>query len=185
MRGVGIMSAMSLVVREMSASEVGLIIDYFHGSTPEHLELLGVDPTRLPPAEPWRARYSRECDAPVRERSALLVLWELDGAPIGFSTADKIVYGEQANMHLHVVDPQRRGSGIGSVCVRKTADIYFERLELERLFCEPNAFNVAPNRTLQSAGFRYVKTHMTVPGPLNYHQAVTRWVLEKQPPPTS
>jgi hypothetical protein len=24
-----------------------------------------------------------------------------------------------------------------------------------------------------------VKTHMTVPGPLNYHQAVTRWVLER------
>jgi len=37
---------------------------------------------------------------------------------------------------------------------------------------------VAPNRTLQSVGFRYVKTHKTIPGPLNYRQAVTRWVLE-------
>jgi hypothetical protein len=26
--------------------------------------------------------------------------------------------------------------------------------------------------------FRYVKTYMTVPGPLNYHQAVSRWVFE-------
>jgi hypothetical protein len=32
---------------------------------------------------------------------------------------------------------------------------------------------------LQKAGFRYVKTHNTVPGPLNFHQAVTRWVIEK------
>jgi hypothetical protein len=48
------------------------------------------------------------------------------------------------------------------------------------LFCEPNAFNVAPNRTLQRAGFKYVKTHMTVPGLLNFHQAVTRWVFEPQ-----
>lgn len=38
---------------------------------------------------------------------------------------------------------------------------------------------MAPNRTLQSAGFKYAKTYMTVPGPLNYHQAVTRWVFEK------
>jgi hypothetical protein len=38
---------------------------------------------------------------------------------------------------------------------------------------------VAPNRTLQRAGFRYEKTRMTVPGWLNYHQAVTRWVLER------
>lgn len=43
------------------------------------------------------------------------------------------------------------------------------------------AFNVAPNRTLQSVGFSYVKTYETVPGPLNYHQPVTRWVFEKSP----
>ena len=170
---------MSLVVREMAAGEADLIVNYFHGSTPEHLELLGVDPTRLPPRERWRERYANECATPVRYRSTLLVIWELDTVPIGFSTADKIVYGEQAHMHLHVVDPQRRGSGIGSACIRKTADLYFEKLVLERLFCEPNAFNVAPNRTLQSAGFRYVKSHMTVPGPLNYRRAFTRWVLEK------
>jgi hypothetical protein len=52
-------------------------------------------------------------------------------------------------------------------------------LKLKSLFCEPNAFNIGPNRTLQKAGFKYVKTHMTVPGPLNFHQAVTRWVLER------
>jgi RimJ/RimL family protein N-acetyltransferase len=169
---------MSLVVREMAADEADLIIDYFHGSTPEHLELLGVDPTRLPTPERWRERYVRDFAVPVRDRSSLLVIWELDGAPIGFSTADRIVYGEQAHMHLHVVDPQRRGSGIGSACVRETVELYFRALALERLFCEPSAFNVAPNRTLQAVGFKYVKTHMTVPGPLNYRQAVTRWVLE-------
>ena len=38
---------MDLHVREMLLSEVGIIIDYFHGSTPEHLNMLGVDPTRL------------------------------------------------------------------------------------------------------------------------------------------
>jgi RimJ/RimL family protein N-acetyltransferase len=173
------MFPVSLVVREMAVEEAELIIDYFHGSTPEHLELLGVDPTRLPSPERWRERYAKECAAPISGRSSLLVIWELDAVPIGFSTADKIVYAEQAHMHLHVIDPQRRGSGIGSACVRETANLYFEKLALERLFCEPNAFNVAPNRTLQNAGFRYVKTHMTVPGPLNYHQAVTRWVLEK------
>ena len=56
--------------------------------------------------------------------------------------------------------------------MRRSADINFERLRLKWLFCEPNAFNVAPNRALQKAGFKYLKTHMTVPGPLN-HQAVT------------
>lgn len=42
------------------------------------------------------------------------------------------------------------------------------------------AFKVAPNRTLQRFGFKYVKTYVTVPGPLNFHQAVNRWAIERQ-----
>lgn len=170
---------MTPTVREMMDSEVDIIIEYFQSATPEHLEMLGVDPTRLPPVEPWRERLRRECTLPFDQRSVVPVIWLSDGRPIGFSTADKIRYGEQANMHLHVVDPERRHRGLGTECVRRTVDIYFERLKLKRLFCEPNAFNVPPNRTLQKAGFKYLKTHLIVPGPLNFHQAVTRWVIER------
>ncbi len=141
--------------------------------------MMGLDPSRLPPREQWRERYVREYEQPIELRKTYLVAWLLDDRPIGFSTSDKITFGEQANMHLHIVDAERRGQGIGTQCVKRTADIYFDVLKLKRLFCEPNAFNVAPNRTLQNAGFTYVKTHMTVPGPLNVHQAVTRWVLER------
>jgi len=164
----------------MLLSEVGIIIDYFHHSTPEHLNVLGVDPTRLFEPDKWRERYASEYGQPIEKRKALLVAWEMDGQIVGFSTADKITYGKQANMHLHVVDPEHRRRGIGAACVKESASIYFERLKLERLFCEPNAFNVAPNRTLQNAGFKYVKTHETVPGLLNFHQPVTRWVMEKE-----
>ena len=127
----------------------------------------------------WRDRYRREYALPINQRATLLVIWLSNDRPIGFSTSDKIVYGDRANMHLHIVNADNRRSGVGAACVRNSVDIYFERLKLKRLFCEPNAFNVAPNRTLQKAGFKYVKTHMTVPGPLNYHQAVTRWVIEQ------
>lgn len=170
---------MTLTVREMAGSEIDIVIEYFFKSTPEFLEILGVDPTRLPAPERLRERFAYERALPIEQRAGVAVIWLLDDRPIGFSTSDKIAYGEQANMHLHVVDPERRNRGHGVECVRRSVDIYFERLKLKRLFCEPNAFNVAPNRTLQKAGFKYLKTHMTVPGPLNYHQAVTRWVIER------
>lgn len=170
---------MTATVREMTASEFEIVIDYFFKSTPEYLETLGVDPTRLPPPDGWRDRFQREQAKPIEQRTWLAVIWLRDNRPLGFSTSDKIIYGEQANMHLHVVDPELRGQGYGVECVRRSADIYFERLKLKRLFCEPYAFNVAPNRTLQKAGFKYLKTYMTVPGPLNFHQAVTRWVMER------
>jgi RimJ/RimL family protein N-acetyltransferase len=140
--------------------------------------MLGVDPSRLPSPGAWRKRLAHEFSVPVAERANILAAWTLDEALIGFSTADKIVHGEHANMHLHVVDRDRRRQGLGTVCVRESVAIYFSILKLKRVFCEPNAFNVAPNRALQKAGFKYLKTHMTVPGPLNYHQAVTRWVFE-------
>jgi hypothetical protein len=40
---------MNLAVRPMVLSEADLVIDYFHRAAPEHLEMLGVDPARLPP----------------------------------------------------------------------------------------------------------------------------------------
>jgi len=170
---------MALSVRMMIVPEIDFLDDYFQSSPPEHLEMLGVDPTRLPSRSAWHERLEREFDLPVAKRSVLHVTWLLNDEPIGFSMSDKIVFGERANMHLHVVNPENRNRGLGTECVRRSVEIYFEALQLKRLFCEPNAFNVAPNRTLQKAGFRYVKTHMTVPSALTYHQAVTRWVIER------
>jgi len=163
----------------MTLEETALIIKYFHSATPEHLEMLGVDPTRLPPASQWQRLYQQLFDHPAEQRSSVLVSWLCDDKFLGFSTADKIRIGQQANMHLHITDPSLRKQGIGVECVRQTVELYFQTLRLKQLFCEPNAFNVAPNRTLQKAGFKYVKTHMTVPGPLNFHQAVNRWMIDR------
>jgi RimJ/RimL family protein N-acetyltransferase len=170
---------MRIVVREMVLAETTVVVDYFHHSTPEHLEMVGVDPTRLPKPNAWRERFEHEFSLPLEKRLGFFVIWLVDDLAVGFSSCDKIVLGEHANMHLHIVEPERRQQGIGTECVRRSVAVYFQRLRLQKLFSEPNAFNVGPNRTLQNAGFKYVKTHMTVPGPLNYHQAVTRWVIER------
>jgi RimJ/RimL family protein N-acetyltransferase len=169
-----------LTVREMQLDEVETVIRYFHESPVEHLEMMGVDPTKLPDPAIWLARYSDDYKRPVEDRKTFLVIWLSDDTVVGFSTADRIVYGQEAYMHLHVLSPDQRNRGIGAACVRGSARIYFDILKLERLYCQPNAFNVAPHRTLQRAGFKYLKTFKTVPGPLNYRQAVTRWVLEKR-----
>ena len=82
-------------------------------------------------------------------------------------------------MHLHILAPDRRRSGLGVRFVRRSAELFFSTLALERLYCQPNAFNVAPNRTLQAAGFRYDRTEICRPHPLNFEQPITRWRLER------
>lgn len=170
---------MELTVRPMALSETGIVVDYFHRATPEHLEMLGVDPTRLPSPEAWRARFADDFALPIERRPRFFLIWLAAGEPAGFSSCDRISFGESAFMHLHVTQPDNRMKGIGAACVRQGVEIYFRELKLKRLFCEPNAFNTGPNRTLQKAGFKFVKTHMTVPGPLNFHQAVNRWLIER------
>ena len=166
-------------MREMRLDETGVIVDYFHTSTPEHLDTLGVDPTRLWDAAEWRRWFEADRAKPLPERASFQLAWLLDGRVVGFSTVDALRVGEQANMHLHIVEPDRRRSGLGVAYVRRSAALYFDALGLRRLFCQPNALNTAPNRTLQAAGFRYVKTLVTVPSRLNYRQAVTRWALDR------
>jgi RimJ/RimL family protein N-acetyltransferase len=100
---------------------------------------------------------------------------------VGFSSTDRITFGNEAFMHLHVVEAELRSSGLGTQFVMLSAQAYFKVLELRRLFCEPNALNVAPNRTLQRAGFRYLFTHESQPSPINFPQLTTRWVLDRPP----
>jgi RimJ/RimL family protein N-acetyltransferase len=167
-----------LVVREMTLHEADIIIDYFHGASHDFLKSLGVSPAKLPYRDDWEAFYRAEYTRPIHKRRVILVLWELDGEPVGFSTADQIVFGQEAYMHLHILHPERRRSGYGATFVKETVKIYFSVLKIQQLYCEPYAFNAAPNRTLQKAGFKYIKTYETTPGPLNFKQPVNRWLLE-------
>jgi RimJ/RimL family protein N-acetyltransferase len=168
-----------LTVREMRLDEVDLRIDYFHEASDEYLRTLGVDRALLPAREAWRAHYEEDYARPTPERLSYLLVWELDGDVVGFSSADHIEYGEQAFMHLHIVRAPQRRSGFGTEFVRQSAATYMRVLELQRLYCEPNAFNVAPNRTLQRAGFTYLFSHEAAPSSINFVQVTTRWVLDR------
>ncbi len=177
---VAVSTKPGLVVREMPASAVNVRIEYFHDASDEHLALMGVDRALLPSRESWRRAYEAEVGRPLLERSLYVVLWELDGTTVGFSGADQIAFGEQAFMHLHLLEAARRRQGLGTEFVRRTVDHYFGVLQLQRIFCEPNACNQAPNRTLQRVGFRYLFSHECTPGPINVFQTTTRWVLERE-----
>ncbi|HUW87097.1 MAG TPA: GNAT family protein [Candidatus Paceibacterota bacterium] len=172
------MTSQRLSVREMTLADVEVRINYFHDASDDHLRVMGVDRALLPSREDWYAFYEEDLALSIRDRTTYSLLWELDKQIVGFSSVSNIVFGEEAFLHLHILSPTRRQGGLGAEFVRKSAKVYFEVLELKRLFSEPNAFNIAPNRALQRAGFRYLFTHETTPSPINFPQTVTRWVLQ-------
>jgi RimJ/RimL family protein N-acetyltransferase len=164
----------------MQLADFVVRVAYFHEATDEYLARLGVDRSRLPDPGEWRDRFAANLVLPLEQRSEYGVVWELDGVLVGFSTADQIQFGAEAHMHLHIVEAERRAGGLGTRFVRLTAAHYCDALQLAHLYCEPNAFNVAPNRTLQSAGFRYVRSRHCRPAAINVPQTTTVWVYEPE-----
>src|SRR5690349_12880015 len=110
-RFAGAGDRMNLAVREMTFAETRLVLEYFASATPEYLDMMGVDPNKLMPQDQWRARLETEFDLPHEKRQWFAVIWLLNGGPVGYSSCDKIIFGERANMHLHVTVPELRRKG--------------------------------------------------------------------------
>jgi len=70
--------------------------------------------------------------------------------------------------------------GMGSQLVKMSLPYYFEKMKLQTLFCQPYALNPAPNRTLEKAGFEFVKKYSTTPGAICFEQEVNLWKMERE-----
>jgi len=167
----------SLSVRELSESDIPLIIRYWLESSPDFLTNMGVDLSKMPSREQWEQSLMEQLSQSIPEKQSYCIIWELDGVPVGHSNINKIQLGEAACMHLHIWKEDARQKGIGTELVKMTLPFFFENYRLKTLFCEPYALNPAPNRTLEKIGFELLKTHITTPGWLNFEQSVNLWAL--------
>ena len=75
---------------------------------------------------------------------------------------------------------ESRKNGLGLKFLKKTIPLYFEKLHLKKLLCEPYFENIAPNRTLKNIGFEFIRTYETIPGPINFRQKVNHYELTKE-----
>jgi RimJ/RimL family protein N-acetyltransferase len=168
-----------IAVREMKRKDAESIVRYFHEGTPEFHKLMGVDRAKLPSVEDWTKLILDELSLPPEKKQFFYVIWLFDGKPIGHSNINKIVFGQEAYMHLHLWKEDRRHQGMGSKLVRLSLPYYFSTFRLNELFCETHALNPAPNMTLERTGFELIKEYETIPGWINFSQPVKRWRMSK------
>ena len=166
-----------LSVREIKETDIHLIVNYWLNADPLFLKSMGVDLTKVPTREQLTQMLLTQLNTPIEEKRAYCIIWELDAEPIGHSNTNPSTFGEEAFMHLHLWNGAGREKGLGTAFVKMTLPYFFNNLKLKRLFSEPYALNHAPNKTLQKAGFEFVKEYITTPGSLNFEQPVKRWEL--------
>lgn len=167
----------NLSVREIKKSDVSLIIDYWYHADDAFLINLGVDINKIPSKEKWQAMFMEHISQPYQKKKSYCIIWQVDGIPAGHSNVNKIVFGQEAYMHLHLWKNEFRKLGYGTEFVKMTLPFFFENLNLKNLYCEPYALNPAPNKTLEKTGFEFVKEYVTIPGFLNFEQKVNLWKL--------
>src|SRR5438045_7434412 len=141
-------------VRPFSSREdYELMLDYFYKADDSFLRGMGVDRLKLPNRDEWLDALLVDHERPDDERERFYLLWIFGREKVGHSSINKIVFGTQSFIHLHLWKAQLRRAGLGTEFVRRSANFYFERFNLQKLVCEPLADNPAPNRGLEKLGF--------------------------------
>ncbi|HYG51000.1 MAG TPA: GNAT family protein [Flavobacteriales bacterium] len=165
-----------LSVREIQLSDIPLLCSYWFDATPEYMRGMGVDLSKMPTRQEWVDMLTEQIETKnYADKKAYCMIWLQDGGPVGHSNINKIVFADHAYMHLHLWNAGSRKKGVGTAFVKLTVPHFFEKYQLKHLYSEPYALNPAPHRTLEKAGFRFVKEYTCVPGWINFEQRVKLW----------
>jgi ribosomal-protein-alanine N-acetyltransferase len=169
-----------LLVRPLTLEDIPPVISYWRTRTDENLEKMGVDKSKLANLDLEKA-LKDSLALPIEEAKIYFVIWVVDDVPIGHSNINKIDYGEEATMHLHVWFPEQRQRGYGQELVKLSLENYFQTFKLKRVFCEPNAYNEAPNKTLPKVGFQLIQENLVcIPGWINFEQPINRYEITRE-----
>ena len=173
------MSENQITVREMIKSDIPLILDYWYSASPVYLEGMGADSKKFPLRKDFESRLNSQLDLNYNEKKAYVMICLFGNEQIGHTNINKINFGMDAFMHLHLWDVGKRKKGIGTKFLKLAIPFFFENIELQTLFCEPYALNPAPNKILPKLGFDYVKRYTTIPGSINFEQEVCQYKMTK------
>lgn len=167
-----------IAVREITEEDIILISEYWQRASPEYLNGMGADINLLPDAAYFQDALQTQIQSDYPDKQSYCIIWLVDDKPVGHCNVNKIVFGQEAYMHLHLWHPEKRQQGLGVELVKMSLPFFFKNLQLKTLYCEPYALNPAPNNVLQKVGFEFLKEYITIPGALNFEQPVKRWALD-------
>lgn len=167
-------------VREITTADIKPLSDYWMNASHDFLVGMGVDVSKMPSREQWEQMLHEQISQPYEEKKSYCIIWLANGEPVGHSNINKIIFGQEAYMHLHLWNTVSRHRGMGANFVKMTIPFFFNNYKLNTLYCEPYSLNPAPNKTLPKVGFDFVKEHVCVPGWIAFEQKVNLWQMSRE-----
>lgn len=148
----------SVSVRDLSESDIPIVLDYWFRSPPGFIEALGADPTRLPAeaqfGDTLRQRV-RANEAVVPSKLSSLAILH-DGQFVGFHNLNPLTEGDSGVFHAHIARPEFRGRGIALVSYSLACRVFMQRFDLQRILFKTPAQNAGAIRVKERLGIRYI-----------------------------
>lgn len=145
-------------VRDLTFSDLPLILKYWFGSPPGFIESMGVDPKKMPTETEMesnlRKKISDNEKLPFSKLNALVITY--DQRPIGFHTINPLVEGDFGVFHAHIWDSNFRRRGIAIHSYPKACRIFIERFNLEKVLFKTPVQNTGAIRVKEKLGIRTI-----------------------------
>jgi RimJ/RimL family protein N-acetyltransferase len=164
----------------MKESDIDSIVDYWLGSPDDYMRGMGVDLELLPDRNEFGQMLINQLNLPLEEKQSFALIMVKNGKAIGHTNVNPFEFGKEGYMHLHIWNVTDRRQGVGRVLLPIALKVYFEDLQLKKLWCQPYAENHSPEKILRSIGFQWVKRFRTKPGSICFDQEVNLWGLDRE-----
>jgi hypothetical protein len=140
-------SAGVAAIRDLREADIEDVVRYWHESSAEHLECLGIDRERLGSADDTHARFRDALPTGDTRQANIAFALTLDGEFAGYTLLNR--YGPETNYsHWHITDARRRAAGLSTALYPHRIRIYFDAAPIERLIHQTRTRNVGVNRML-------------------------------------
>ncbi|MEJ7671734.1 MAG: hypothetical protein WKF59_03275 [Chitinophagaceae bacterium] len=110
------MNITNLSVKELEDKDINYIIQYFLDADSAFLYGMGADVNRLPDRNEWTKMLTEQLVAPIEEKKSYYIIWEINKKAAGHSNVNKLIFGEEAYMHLHFWNIEDRKKGLEQSC---------------------------------------------------------------------
>ncbi len=114
----------NLSVRELKEADFENIVDYFLNSDKDFLVSMGIDTSKLPSRDKWLNILTTDFYQSLEKKKFCYVIWLFGNKSVGHSNINKIIFKEEAYMHLHLWDEQIRKMGIGHDLLKMTLPVF-------------------------------------------------------------
>ena len=134
-------------IRDLEGLDIESIVRYWHTSTKDHLDFLGVDLGRLGTERQTYDRFLVALPLGDPNQKTLGFSIYLDGAFAGYTLLNRYTPLDNYS-HWHITNPALRRSGLSTALYPHRIKTYFDYVPIERLIHQTRTRNVGVNRML-------------------------------------